>query len=119
VSTPDVSAEGAKEYSPEWSAAELRDLTPSRPNPFRGVTEMVAHQVWPRFDEGGKFCRPWSGALSFLFDEPGVPLRFTPGSSPSHPPGALFAIRYGGWGHSGCQVHGSHPPGALFGIRYT
>jgi hypothetical protein len=94
VSTPDVSAEGAKEYSPEWSAAELRDLTPSRPNPSQGVTEMVAYQVWRRFGEGGKFRRPWSGALSFLFDEPGVPLRFTLVSSPSHPPGALFGIRY-------------------------
>ena len=94
MSAPDISAEGATEYSPERSAAKLRDLTPSRPNPFQGVTEMVAHQEWPRFDEGGAFRRPSSGALSILFDKPGVPLRFTPGCSPPHPPGVLFDIRH-------------------------
>ena len=94
---PDVlapSAGGAKEYSPERSGAKLRDSIPSPSNPFQGVTEMVAHQEWPRFDEGGAFRRPLSGALSIFFDKPGVPLRFTPGSSPPHPPGALFDIRH-------------------------
>ena len=93
MSAPDVSAEGAKEYSPEWSEAELRDLTSSRSNPCQGVTEMVAHQEWPRFDEGGAFRRPLSGALSILFDKPGVPLRFTPGSSPPRPAGAQLNRR--------------------------
>ena len=90
----DASAGGAKEYSPEQSAAKLRELIPSPSNPFHGATEMVAHQERPRFDEGGAFRRPLSGALSIFFDKPGVPLRFPPGSNPPHPPGALFGIRY-------------------------
>jgi len=94
VSAPDVSARGAKEYSPERSAAELRDSIASPSNPFQGVTEIVAHQAWPRLDDGGAFRRPLSGASPFLFDKPGVPLRFTPGSNPPHPPGALFDIRH-------------------------
>jgi hypothetical protein len=89
VSAPYVSAEGAKEYSPEWSEAELRDLTSSRSNPCQGVTEMALHQVWRRFDFGGAFRRPFPGALSFLFDKPGVPLRFTPGSNSAAPCGRL------------------------------
>jgi hypothetical protein len=94
VNAPDVSAGGAKEYSPERSEAKLRDSISSPSNPFQGVTEMVAHQVWPRFTEDGAFRRPSSGALSILSDKPGVPLRFTPGFSPPHPPGALVDIRH-------------------------
>lgn len=94
MTTPDVSAGGAKEYSPEWSEAKLRDSIPSPSNPFQGVTEMASHQIWRRFDYGRAFRRPLSGALSILFDKPGVPLRFTPGSIPPHPPGARFDIRY-------------------------
>jgi len=94
VSTPDISAGGAKDYSPEWRATELRDSIPSPSNPFQGVTEMVSHQEWQRFDYGGAFRRPLSGALSILVDKPGVPLRFTPGSSPARPLGTLSGIRY-------------------------
>gem|GEM_PF-5513159 len=90
----DASAGGAKEYSPEWSAAELRDSISSPSNPFQGVTEMASRQVWRRFDYGGAFRRRLSGALSIWFDKPEVPLRFTPGSSPPHLPGALFDIRH-------------------------
>jgi hypothetical protein len=85
VNPPSVSAGGAKEYSPERSAAELRGLTPSQPNPFLGVTEMTLHQVRRRFDDGGAFRRPLPGALSFLVVKPGVPLRSTPGSNSAAP----------------------------------
>jgi hypothetical protein len=84
----DASAGGAKDYSPEWRATELRASIPSPSNPCRGVTEMTSYQEWERFDYGGAFRRPLSGALSILFDKPGVPLRFTPGSTPAHPLGA-------------------------------
>jgi hypothetical protein len=94
VTTLDVSAAGAKDYSPEWSAAERRDSIPCPPNPFQGVTKMASPQEWQRFDHGGAFRRPSSGALSILFDKPGVPLRLAPGSGPPHPPGTLFGIRY-------------------------
>ena len=66
------SAGGAKEHSPERSEAK---------------------QVRRRFDYGGAFRRPWSGASSILIDKPGVPLRFTPGSGPPHPPGAQLNRR--------------------------
>jgi hypothetical protein len=92
--TPNVSAGGAKDYSPEWRATELRGSIPFPSNPFQGVTELASHQEWQRFDYGGAFRRPLSGALSILFDKPGVPVRFTPGSSPPHPLGAPFGIRY-------------------------
>ena len=90
---PCVSAEGAKEYSPERSAAELRDFTPVWSNPCQGVTEIAACRMRRRFDDGGAFRRPISRALLFLFDKPGVPLRFTPGFNPSHPAGALSNCR--------------------------
>ena len=84
-----ASAGGAQDYSPERSAAELRDLTPIRPNPFQGVTERQAPQARQRIGDGTAFRRPFSGALPFLFDKPGVTLRSSPGFNPPHPPGAL------------------------------
>jgi hypothetical protein len=89
----DVSAEGAKESSPERNAVELRVSIPPRSNPFQEVTEMASRHVWQRSNDGGAICRPLSGALSFLFDKTGVPLRFTPGFNPAHPSGALFESR--------------------------
>jgi hypothetical protein len=94
LSTPHVSAGGAKQYSPERSAAELRDSIPSRPNPFQGMTEMATHPGWRRFADGRAFRRPVPGALSILSEKPGVPLRSAPGSNPPPPPGTLFGFRY-------------------------
>ena len=82
MSAPDLSAEGAKEYSPEWSAAELRDLTPLSTEPLSRGDGNGGESDATRCEYVDPFRRPFSGARSFLPDKPGVPLRFTPGCSP-------------------------------------
>ena len=85
------SAGGAKEYSPERSGAELRDRTPSRSNPCTGVAETAARRIRASCETLRHVPSPLSGACSFFFGVPGVPLRFTPGFTPPRPLGAPSA----------------------------
>jgi hypothetical protein len=58
------SAGGAKECSPERSAAELRDRMASRPNPFLRVTEIGSLPGQSYRQDFRSLRRPFSGALS-------------------------------------------------------
>ena len=77
-----ASAGGAEEYSPERSSGIRGSL---RGTPFQGVTEIASRQV--------RSAAPFQGLCRFLFDEPGVPLRFIRALIPPHPAGALFDSR--------------------------
>jgi hypothetical protein len=91
VKTPSVSAGGAKEYSPERSAAELRDSIPSPWNPFQGVTEMASHQIRRCPCYGGPFRRPFSGALPLWMMNPEFRCASLRALVPPRPMGALPA----------------------------
>lgn len=120
------SAEGAQDYRPERSAAELRDIAPSVSNPFQGVTETVprtaleARRITARSEaqrssgisfplhrtpsRGDGICVPPTPTVPTspivpppLFRglvavdiQPGVPLRFTLGSSSAAPYGRFI-----------------------------
>jgi hypothetical protein len=93
VKTQRISTEGAKEYSPERNAVELRELTPSRPNPCRGVTEIVAIQMRHIANMSARSLAPFQGLGPFYSIHPEfrcAPLRAL---IPAHPSGALFDSR--------------------------
>lgn len=81
-------AGGAQEYSPERSAAELRDITPSGSNPYQRVTKIVPPKT-RRCQYGRPFRRPFSGAWSLRMMDPEFRYRFTPGFSSAAPYGRL------------------------------
>jgi hypothetical protein len=94
VKMPDVSAKGAKDYSPgvERSGTPGSHALSSEPLSRGDGNGGESDATHCEYVDPSR--RPFSGARPFLLDKPGVPLRFTPGFSPPHPAGALFDIRH-------------------------
>jgi hypothetical protein len=86
--TASSSAGGAREYSPEWSAAELRDPSRIDSTPAKGWRRTAPHHHTSTVS-----VAPLAGAFHLLTGLTGVPLRSTPGSSSNAPSGLTVKDR--------------------------